>query len=118
MCVYRKILFTGGTLDVTVHEVDSVDGHILEKHCPSGGLFGGIHVDSEFENMMSRAFGDKFISKFKNGFPRDWEVIMNRFETHKRAEEGIDNEEICIPLPLTFIRSCNCLLYTSPSPRD
>lgn len=107
MCVYRKILFTGGTLDVTVHEVDSVDGHILEKHCPSGGLFGGIHVDSEFENMMSRAFGDKFISKFKNGFPRDWEVIMNRFETHKRAEEGIDNEEICIPLPLTFIRSCN-----------
>ena len=107
MFTVRKTLSTGGTLDVTVHEVDSVDGHILEKHCPSGGLFGGIHVDKEFEDLMSRSFGGQFIGKFKERFPSDWEVIMNRFETHKRAEEGIDNEEICIPLPLSFLRSCN-----------
>ena len=104
---YVNFFFTGGTLDITVHEVDAVDGHILEKHCPSGGLFGGIHVDREFENLMNRAFGEFFMRKFKENFPNDWHAIMNRFETHKRAEEDVDNDEISIPLPLNFIRSCN-----------
>lgn len=56
---------------------------------------------------MSRAFGELFIRRFKENFPNDWQLIMNRFETHKRAEEDVDNEEISIPLPLSFIRSCN-----------
>ena len=101
-----KFLSLGGTLDITVHEVNAEDGHILEKHCPSGGLFGGIHVDREFEKLMSRAFGEDFIRKFKEQFPSDWQTIMNRFETHKRAEEDVDNEEISIPLPLNFMKSC------------
>lgn len=96
----------GGTLDITVHEVNAIDGHILEKHCPSGGLFGGIHVDREFEKLMAKAFGEDFIAKFKEQFPSDWQTIMNRFETHKRAEEDVDNEEISIPLPLNFMKSC------------
>ena len=93
-------------MDITVHEINAVDGHILEKHCPSGGLFGGIHVDREFEKLMTKAFGEDFIRKFKEHFPSDWQTIMNRFETHKRAEEDIDNEEISIPLPLNFMKSC------------
>ena len=56
---------------------------------------------------MSRAFGEFFIREFKENFPNDWHVIMNRFETHKRVEEDIDNDEISIPLPFSFIRSCN-----------
>ena len=94
-------------MDITVHEINAVDGHILEKHCPSGGLFGGIHVDREFEDLMNKAFGTFFMRKFKEDFPNDWQVIMNRFETHKRAEEDVDNEEISIPLPLNFMRSCS-----------
>lgn len=93
-------------MDITVHEVQAVDGHILEKHCPSGGLFGGIHVDKEFENLMNRAFGEDFIRKFKEQFPNDWQIILNRFETQKRAEEEVDNDEISIPLPYNFIKSC------------
>ena len=100
------LLFIGGTLDITVLEVNAVDGHILEKHCPSGGLFGGIHDDREFEELMSMAFGTPFIRKFKEEFPYDWQVIMTRFETHKRAEEDVDNDEISISLPLNFMRSC------------
>ena len=93
-------------MDITVHEVQAEDGHILEKDCPSGGLFGGIHVDREFENLMSKAFGDVFIRNFKKQFPNDWQIIMNRFETQKRAEDYVDNEEISIPLPYNFIKSC------------
>ena len=94
-------------MDITVHEVHAEDTHIIEKDCPSGGLFGGIHVDQEFENLMSRAFGDDFITNFKKQFPNDWQIIMNRFETRKRAEDYVDNEEISIPLPYNFIRSCH-----------
>ena len=93
-------------MDITVHEVQAEDGHILEKDCPSGGLFGGIHVDKEFENLMNKAFGDGFIRRFKEQFPNDWQIIMNRFETQKRAEDYVDNEEISIPLPYNFIKSC------------
>ena len=107
LILFCILLCIGGTLDITVHEVNAVDGHILEKHCPSGGLFGGIHVDREFENLMNKAFGTLFIRRFKEDFPNDWQVIMNRFETHKRAEEDVDNNEISIPLPLNFMRSCN-----------
>lgn len=104
---YMVIDNGGGTLDITVHEVNASDGHILELDCPSGGLFGGIHVDKEFEDLMNGAFGTSFMRKFKEDFPNDWQTIMNRFETHKRAEEDVDNDEISIPLPLNFWRSCN-----------
>lgn len=87
--------------------MNAKDGHILEKDCPSGGLFGGIHVDREFEKLMSNAFGEDFIVKFREDFPNDWQVIMNRFEIQKRAEEDVDNDEISISLPLNFILSCN-----------
>lgn len=89
-------------MDITVHEVNAVDGHIYEKDCPSGGLYGGIHVDKEFEKLMNNAFGTSFMESFKQGFPNDWQAIMNRFW----AEEGVDNDEISISLPLNFIRSC------------
>ena len=105
--LYRKFLSTGGTLDITVHEVNAENGYILEKHCPSGGLFGGIHVDREFEELMNKAFGKLFMQKFKEDFPNDWQRIMNGFETHKRAEEHVDNEEISICLPSNFMRSCS-----------
>ena len=78
----------------------------MEKHCPTGGTFGGIHVDQEFEQLMVKAFGEDFIKRFKEQFPNDWQVIMNRFEEQKRAEEEVDNDEISIALPLNFIKSC------------
>ena len=74
----------------------------MKKHCPSGGTFGGIHVDQEFEQLMMKAFGDDFIRRFQEQFPNDWQVIMNRFEEQKRAEEEVDNDEISIALPLNF----------------
>ena len=79
----------------------------MEKHCPSGGTFGGIHVDQEFEQLMIKAFGDDFIRRFQEQFPNDWQVIMNRFEEQKRAEEEVDNDEISIALPVRFINSCH-----------
>ena len=55
---------------------------------------------------MIKAFGDDFIRRFQEQFPNDWQVIMNRFEEQKRAEEEVDNDEISIALPLNFMKSC------------
>ena len=79
----------------------------MEKHCPCGGTFGGIHVDQEFEGLLMKVFGKDFINRFKEQFPHDWQVIMNRFEEQKKAEEDVDNDEISIALPLNFMKSCN-----------
>ena len=37
-------LFTGGTIDITVHEVQS-DGHLKELYNANGGAWGGAFVD-------------------------------------------------------------------------
>ena len=37
-------LFTGGTIDITVHEVQS-DGHLKELYNANGGAWGGAYVD-------------------------------------------------------------------------
>ena len=55
---------------------------------------------------MIKAFGDDFIRRFIEQFPNDWQVIMNRFEEQKRAEEEVDNDEISISLPINFMKSC------------
>ena len=36
--------FIGGTIDITVHEVQQ-DGHLKELHHANGGAWGGIFVD-------------------------------------------------------------------------
>ena len=51
------ILTSGGTVDVTVHEVQP-DGKCNEICAPSGGPFGGNNVNSEFEKYLAKIFGN------------------------------------------------------------
>ncbi|XP_067042599.1 heat shock 70 kDa protein 12A-like [Acropora muricata] len=94
----------GGTLDITVHEIQE-DGTIHEIHCPSGGHLGGMHVDREFQRMLIMVFGEDFINKFRREFPNDWQKIMNDFEIQKRAEQGVDSDEVSIVLPFNFVNA-------------
>lgn len=91
-------------MDITVHEIQE-DGTIREIHCPAGGQLGGMHVDREFQRMLITVFGEDFINKFRRDFPNDWQKIMNDFEIQKRAEEGVDNEEVSIVLPFNFVNA-------------
>ena len=40
----NDVCFTGGTIDITVHEVQS-DGHLKELYNANGGPWGGAFVD-------------------------------------------------------------------------
>lgn len=94
----------GGTLDITVHEIQE-DGTIHEIHCPAGGDIGGMHVDREFQRMLFTVFSEDFINKFRRDFPNDWQKIMNDFEIQKRAEQGVDSDEVSIVLPFNFVNA-------------
>ena len=77
-------------MDITVHKIQE-DSTIREIHCLAGGRLGGMHVD--------------FINKFRREFPNDWQKIMNDFEIQKRAEEGVDSDEVSIILPFNFVNA-------------
>ena len=47
---------TGGTVDVTAHEILSRE-RIREIHHAVGGAAGGTAVDKAFEDMMARLLG-------------------------------------------------------------
>ena len=53
------ILTSGGTADVTVHEVQP-NGKCKEICAPCGGPFGGNNVNREFENYMAKIFGNSY----------------------------------------------------------
>ena len=48
----------GGTVDVTVHEIDG-SGDIKELYQASGGAWGGTKVDMAFEKFIGEIFGEE-----------------------------------------------------------
>ncbi|XP_068713523.1 heat shock 70 kDa protein 12A-like [Montipora foliosa] len=92
----------GGTMDVTAHEVDA-DDDIKEIYHATGGEFGGTKVDEQFENLLTKIFGEDFISKFRRAHPSDWLDVINDFEVKKRSDRVIKGEVTRIRLPANFI---------------
>ena len=78
-CVSR-----GGTLDVTVHEIQD-DGNNKKIHKVTGGPYGGIYVNRQFETLLEELFGVQRIQKFKE-HPSDWMSLMNEFEGKNRGK--------------------------------
>ena len=51
----------GGTVDLTVHELDVTQGTLKELHKGTGGPCGATGVDREFEKLLKRIFDPVFI---------------------------------------------------------
>ncbi|XP_060603558.1 heat shock 70 kDa protein 12B-like isoform X1 [Ruditapes philippinarum] len=80
----------GGTIDVTVHETGSE--HTLKEVKPaSGGDWGGIMIDKEFENLLIRIVGQTVFEKFKHEEKEDWIDMQREFESRKR-ETTVDSD--------------------------
>ena len=127
--IYDKYLILdcgGGTVDVCVHEVLHGEGGFTVRECykATGGAWGGIYVDLEFERYLEAIFSASFIRKFKmNLLP--WSEIMRDFEFWKKQvteNEEVDSDEsdesddedeghvstdfAAIGIPHAFIREC------------
>ncbi|MBN3282030.1 HS12A protein, partial [Polyodon spathula] len=93
----------GGTVDLTVHQIRLPEGHLKELYKASGGPYGSIGVDYEFEKLLCKIFGVDFIDQFKIKRPAAWVDLMIAFESRKRAAAPERTNPLNINLPFSFI---------------
>lgn len=90
MCV------SGGTIDITVHEVLE-GGFLKELHKASGNDQGGQNVDRKFKEFLRDTFTAEIWDEYAETYPSEVGRIMYDFTLFKRKDE--DMEIIC-PLNL------------------
>ncbi|XP_017207166.1 heat shock 70 kDa protein 12A isoform X3 [Danio rerio] len=93
----------GGTVDLTVHQIRLPEGHLKELYKASGGPYGSIGIDYEFEKLLCKIFGQDFIDQFKIKRPAAWVDLMIAFESRKRAATPDRSNPLNINLPFSFI---------------
>ncbi|XP_063731420.1 heat shock 70 kDa protein 12A isoform X2 [Eleginops maclovinus] len=93
----------GGTVDLTVHQIRLPEGHLKELYKASGGPYGSIGIDYEFEKLLCKIFGQDFIDQFKIKRPAAWVDLMIAFESRKRAAAPERSNPLNINLPFSFI---------------
>eukprot|EP00794_Sanderia_malayensis_P005264 gene5264-5930_t len=93
----------GGTVDLTVHELDVSSGNLKELHRGTGGACGATGVDAEFENLLKRIFDAEFIERFKAKRPAGWVDLIIAFESKKRTARPGGSSALNISLPYSFI---------------
>ncbi|CAH2299278.1 heat shock 70 kDa 12B [Pelobates cultripes] len=93
----------GGTVDLTVHQIEQPQGTLKELYKASGGPYGAVGVDLAFENMLCKIFGEDFIQTFKLKRPAAWVDLMIAFEARKRTAAPQRANHLNISLPFSFI---------------
>ena len=95
--------FSGGTLDVTAHQIQE-DGAIKEIHKATGGPSGGQEVNKQFIALLETIFTQTFIENYRRQNPVDWLYLMNDFELKKRGKRACEGGTTRIRLPGSFVR--------------
>lgn len=93
----------GGTVDLTVHQLDTYTGGLAELHKATGGACGATGVDLEFEKLLKKIFGKDFIDQFKLKRSAGWVDLMIAFEARKRTAAPNKTNPLNISLPFAFI---------------
>lgn len=95
----------GGTVDITVHELLDKQGTLKELQKASGGPYGSIGVDMEFEKFLCDIFGRDFMQHFKTTRPTGYVDLTIAFEARKRNASPFKSNPLNISLPFSFIDS-------------
>ena len=85
--------FTGGTIDVTVHEILE-DGRVRELYKATGGAWGGNKVDEAFIKYFCDIFSEEVVESIKQLYPSEFVDMMHDFEQIKRRISLNDRDEI------------------------
>uniref|UniRef100_A0A8B9ZZV3 Heat shock 70 kDa protein 12B n=1 Tax=Anas zonorhyncha TaxID=75864 RepID=A0A8B9ZZV3_9AVES len=93
----------GGTVDLTVHQIEKPQGTLKELYKASGGPYGAVGVDLAFERLLCHIFGDDFIATFKAKRPAAWVDLTIAFEARKRAAAPSRASPLNVSLPFSFI---------------
>ena len=92
----------GGTVDVTVHEMDADTGCLKELMKASGGPYGSVAVDLAFENLLKQIFTAEFIEQYKLKRPAGWVDLLTAFESRKRSASPNKEMNINVSIPFSF----------------
>uniref|UniRef100_A0AAV2KPC4 Heat shock 70 kDa protein 12B n=1 Tax=Knipowitschia caucasica TaxID=637954 RepID=A0AAV2KPC4_KNICA len=93
----------GGTVDLTVHQIEQPQNTLKELYKASGGPHGAVGVDLAFESMLCEIFGEDFIQSFKAKRPAAWVDLSIAFEARKRTAAPGRANALNISLPFSFI---------------
>ncbi|NWX94587.1 HS12B protein, partial [Nothoprocta pentlandii] len=93
----------GGTVDLTVHQIEKPHGTLKELYKASGGPYGAVGVDLAFERLLCRIFGEDFMGAFKAKRPAAWVDLSIAFEARKRAAAPARCSPLNISLPFSFV---------------
>ncbi|XP_053400254.1 heat shock 70 kDa protein 12A-like [Mercenaria mercenaria] len=95
----------GGTVDITVHEVQDTDT-LREAKAANGGEWGGIMVDQAFKDFLRELVGENVFETFELKETEDWLYMVRDFEAKKR-EIRIESERfISMRFPVSLIELC------------
>lgn len=91
----------GGTVDITVHEVQ-FNGTLKELDKASGGAWGGTRVDESFKEMLEEIVGGGMLEEFALSHTADYIDLFRDFETKKRNVKDDSPGKITIRIPITL----------------
>lgn len=102
VCIFCILL--GGTIDVTIHEIEE-GNQLKEVHAAAGGPWGGTSVDRAFEQLMVEVLGDDVLQSVRENHMDDWLDFWRGFEIKKRETTPSGERPIVIRLPLVFVEA-------------
>lgn len=91
----------GGTVDITVHEVNS-NGTLKELQKASGGAWGGSQVDESFRQFLIKIVGANILVAFKDQCTSDYVDMLREFETKKRSVKADTGGKVTIKIPISL----------------
>ena len=92
----------GGTVDLTVHELEE-SNKLKELYKATGGAWGSMGVDCQFELLLVDIFGQDFLVDFVKTKPASWLELVSTFEAKKRVFNSKKQVATNISLPFAFI---------------
>ena len=70
----------------------------------TGGPYGGIKVNEQFESLLEELFGVEKLKRYRRRHPSDWIFLMNEFEGKKRGKRILDSGLMTnVRLPRSFV---------------
>lgn len=100
---YMVVDCGGGTVDITVHEMNTTNRRLKELHSATGGPHGSFAIDHDFEKLLCDIFDRDFVESYRLDKPSGWIWLMTAFESRKRATDPRKINSLNIALPFSFI---------------
>ncbi|XP_078325404.1 heat shock 70 kDa protein 12A-like isoform X1 [Crassostrea virginica] len=101
---YMVVDAGGGTIDITVHEVQN-DRTLKEIYKANGGDWGGTKVDASFKKRLAFIVGNDVINAFNTNHRYDFLELLTDFEVKKRTIKPSLTEKVTFKVPTTLLQT-------------